>query len=213
VAPDQLLLSETVCYQLGIVNYHPKVKAIPRCTVTSLTCTKSEAERRVEAQVDTLVENIGETVTPIPEITATRKKGKTNLPEESRQGSKLGTQTALDKTNVVAEKRPDDKESDTLAGTPSKQEHKVSYSYVKLVTAVHLPARYSAVVPVKVTNLEGTAVVKPLNELSDLLEVKDTLVEVRDGYTPMLIVNSGDTTCELEVGNTLGQVCSSTSKR
>ena len=104
----------------------------------------------------------------------------------------------------MAEKRLDDKESDTLAGTPSKQERKVSY--VKLVTGVRLPARYSAVVPVKVTNLEGTAVVKPLNEVSDPLEVKDILVEVRDGYTSMLIVNSGDKTCELEIGNTLGQV-------
>ena len=104
LAPDQLLLSEIV---LGIVNYHPKVKAIPRCTVTSLTFTKSEAKRPVEAQVETQVENIGGTVTPIPEITATRKKGQTNLPEESRQGSKLDTQTALDKTNVVVEKRPE----------------------------------------------------------------------------------------------------------
>jgi len=31
-ASDELLLSEAVCHQLGIVNYHPSVKAIPRCT-------------------------------------------------------------------------------------------------------------------------------------------------------------------------------------
>ena len=83
VAPDQLLLSETVRHQLGIVNYHPKVKAIPRCAVTSLTCTKSEAKRHVDAQVETQVENISETVTPIPEITATRKKG---FPRRANRG-------------------------------------------------------------------------------------------------------------------------------
>jgi len=32
VAPDELLLSEAVCCQLGIVNYHPSVETIPRCT-------------------------------------------------------------------------------------------------------------------------------------------------------------------------------------
>ena len=30
IAPDQLLLSETVCHRLGIVNYHPHVKAMQR---------------------------------------------------------------------------------------------------------------------------------------------------------------------------------------
>ena len=196
VAPDQLLLSETVCHQLGIVSYHPSVKAIPRCAATNSSFTRSEAKKCVDSQV----ENICKTATPI----ATRKEDQTDLPKERQQGSKLDTQSALDKTVVVAEERPGYKESNTLVESTSKQERKVSY--VKLVTAVRLPARYSAVVPVKVTNIEGTALVKPLNELSDSLEVGDTLVEVRDGYTAMMIMNGGDTTCELEVGKTLGQV-------
>ena len=31
VAPDQLLLSETVCRHLGIVNYHPNVQSVEVC--------------------------------------------------------------------------------------------------------------------------------------------------------------------------------------
>ena len=31
VAPDQLLLSETVCRHLGIVSYHPNVQSVERC--------------------------------------------------------------------------------------------------------------------------------------------------------------------------------------
>ena len=31
VAPDQLLLSETVCCQLGIVSYHPSVQSVQGC--------------------------------------------------------------------------------------------------------------------------------------------------------------------------------------
>ena len=37
VAPNELLLSEAVCHQLGIVNYHPSVKAIPRCTAEAIS--------------------------------------------------------------------------------------------------------------------------------------------------------------------------------
>ena len=33
VAPDQLLLSKTICHQLGIVNYHPSVKAVQKCVL------------------------------------------------------------------------------------------------------------------------------------------------------------------------------------
>ena len=53
VAPDQLLLSEAVCHQLGIVNYHPSVKAIPRCAaaaVSSSPYTKPRDKETVEAQ-------------------------------------------------------------------------------------------------------------------------------------------------------------------
>jgi len=31
VAPDQLLLSEKICHSLGIVNYYPSVRSVPRC--------------------------------------------------------------------------------------------------------------------------------------------------------------------------------------
>ena len=31
VAPDQLLLSETVCHHLGIVNYNPNVQPVEVC--------------------------------------------------------------------------------------------------------------------------------------------------------------------------------------
>ena len=35
LAPDQLLLSEAVCFQLGIVTYHPSVQPVQRCRSTA----------------------------------------------------------------------------------------------------------------------------------------------------------------------------------
>ena len=37
VAPNQLLLSETVCHLLGIVSYHPNVQFVERCLLVEET--------------------------------------------------------------------------------------------------------------------------------------------------------------------------------
>ena len=52
VAPDQLLLSETVCRHLGIVSYHPNVQSVKRCqpveqnvSETNALCVATTGER------------------------------------------------------------------------------------------------------------------------------------------------------------------------
>ena len=55
-APDQLLLSETVCYLLGVVSYQPNVQFIERCSLVEETvsgvnasCTSAtEAEKSLD---------------------------------------------------------------------------------------------------------------------------------------------------------------------
>ena len=71
---------------------------------------------------------------------------------------------------------------------------------MKLVRAVHLPAKFSPIVPVKVTKAEGTALVKPLNNAYDSPQVEDVLIKVdEDGSSAVIIVNTiaSDTACEL----------------
>ena len=53
VAPDQLLLSEAVCCQLGIVSYHPSVPSVQGChtTVTSRPTTSTTTD---DCKSDTL---------------------------------------------------------------------------------------------------------------------------------------------------------------
>jgi len=69
-----------------------------------------------------------------------------------------------------------------------------------------LPAKFSAVVPVKVTKTEGTAMVKPLNNLHDSPQVEDALVKVnKDGSSAVVIVNTNNMTCELKSGTPVGE--------
>ena len=76
VTPDKLLLSEAVCRQLGIVNYHPSVKAVPRCTaeaVFSLTNVVSDDKKPNATQALT----IHDTAVSEPEVKTTEGKRQT----------------------------------------------------------------------------------------------------------------------------------------
>jgi len=85
-------------------------------------------------------------------------------------------------------------------------EVKSKVSYVKLVRAVRLPTKFSAVVPLKVIKVEGTAMVEPLNNLHDSPKVENALVKVnKDGSSAVVIVNTSDTTCELKSGTQVGE--------
>ena len=54
--------------------------------------------------------------------------------------------------------------------------------------------------------MKGAAMIQPLSTLCDSLQVEETLVEInKDGSTAMMIVNKGETTCELKVGMIVGQ--------
>ena len=52
VAPDQLLLSETVCHLLGIVSYHPNVQFVERCSLVKETIGEVSASCTLTTEVD-----------------------------------------------------------------------------------------------------------------------------------------------------------------
>jgi len=87
-----------------------------------------------------------------------------------------------------------------------KLEVKEKVSYVKLVRAVHLTAKFSAIVPVKVTKTEGIVMTKPLNNVHDSPQAKDVLEKVNEGgSSTVVIVNTSDTTCELKKDTLVGE--------
>ena len=170
VAPDELLLSEAVCRELGIVNYHPSVKAIPRYTAGAAAgLPNAKMEEKTSSDTQTLTSH-EEVVPPTLDDGATLvNEGKT-------------------------------------AGKKEQVEVKKEVSYVKLVRAVRLPAKFSAVVPVKVDKTEGTVMVRPLNDLYGSPQVEDALIQVNeDCSSAVVIVNTNDTTCELKSGTLVGE--------
>ena len=119
VAPDQLLLSEAVCHQLGIVNYHPSVKAIPRCAAAAISSspyTKPEGEESVEAQVvpfcATTTSDTEAKVTGKKELLdVTGKKELLDVTKEAHQRSgKLDTQSVVEKKNSTGTRDPNTQE-------------------------------------------------------------------------------------------------------
>ena len=53
VAPDQLLLSETVCRLLGIVTYHPRVQSVGSSQLTEETVNDSEVHAPCTKTIET----------------------------------------------------------------------------------------------------------------------------------------------------------------
>jgi len=81
VAPDELLLSEAVCRQLVIVNYHPSVKAIPRCTAEAtsrLSNVESEEEsngtQSLTSPEETVSHTLGDKAVLNPEEKTTERE-------------------------------------------------------------------------------------------------------------------------------------------
>ena len=71
-------------------------------------------------------------------------------------------------------------------------------SQVRLIKAVRLPANYSAAVPVQVTQIKGTILLEPLKSLDQLLQVEESLLEVKeDGSTAVVIVNNSNASLDV----------------
>ena len=78
---------------------------------------------------------------------------------------------------------------------------------VSLIKSVHLPANYSATVPVQVSQVKGTVLLEPTKSLDQALQIEESLVEVnKDGTTGIVIVNNSSSSCQLNKGMELGHV-------
>ena len=93
VAPDQLLLSETVCCQLGIVSYHPSVQSMQGCHTT---VTSRPSANTSDCESDTLPVGDKE----VPKLTPTLQSG-TEVMEKP-------VASAENKESLIEEQSPSD---------------------------------------------------------------------------------------------------------
>ena len=137
VAPDHLLLSESVCHHLGVVNYHPNVQSVevcqpveePVCEMNApCTTTTGEGEscelkndRALPPVDDTLSEVTNKHIQPVNE----------------------GLQLSEQLPNLVKQ----DVKSIVLS------------AQVRLISAIRLPANHAATVPVKINEIRGSALI------------------------------------------------------
>ena len=191
VTPDQLLLSETVCYFLGIVSYHPNVQFVERCLVVEETvsgvnasCTSTtEAEKRLDCgssiNEGRPAHDIEKEICPVVNNHSISK----NIPpmKESVQSSTEEQQLlTLARKHVGSTALP---------------------AQVRLVSTVRLPAYHSVIVPVQVEELRGSVLIETECSLDDCLQVDESLVRVsEDGLTTLLIINNGKSSCQLRSG-------------
>ena len=194
VAPDQLLLSETVCCQLGIVSYHPSVQSMQGCytTVTPRTSVNTS-----DCESDTL--SVGDK--EVPKLTPTLQSGTEVMekPVASTGNKDLIEKQPPSDTDQVTEDKTD------VKGKVAQRSGNVM-SQVRLIKAVRLPASYAAVVPVQVAEVKGTILLEPSKSLNQALQVEESLLEVKeDGSTTVVIVNNSNSSCQLKKGTELGQ--------
>ena len=80
-------------------------------------------------------------------------------------------------------------------------------SQVSLIKTVHLPANFTAVVPVQVLNVKGTVMLEPSDSLDTSLKIVESLIEVKeDGSFAVVVANTGKSMYQLQKGMDLGQV-------
>ena len=194
VAPDQLLLSETVCCQLGIVSYHPSVQSMQGCHTT---VTSRPSVNTSDCESDTLP--VGDM--EVPKLTPTLQSGTEVMekPVASTENKDLIEKQPPSDTNQVTEEKTDVKRK-VPQGSGDVM------SQVRLIKAVRLPASYAAVVPVQVAQAKGTVLLESSKSLNQVLQVEESLLEVKkDGTTTKVIVNNSNSSCQLKKGMELGQ--------
>ena len=148
VAPDRLLLSETVCHLLGIVIYHPNVQSVERCQPEEDHPNVPSVER------------------------CQPEEDHPNVPSAER------CQPEKDHPNVQSVERcqPEKRNRSDDNGQPVKEELQpseqppklvkqnagniVSSTRIRLVSTIRLPANHAAAVPVKIHEISGTAMIE-----------------------------------------------------
>ena len=197
VALDQLLLSEAVCCQLGIVSYHPNVQSVHGCHAT-VTSTRIS-----DCKSDTLSVRDKELEAEELEQQATNKSNLT-IQSETTEKMKQLVASAEDSEENPTEKYPSQtiKDERNVQGEAS-QNSGDGISQVRLIKAVCLPANHSATVPVQITYVKGTVLLEPSKSLDQSLQV---FLEVKEGgSTAIVIVNNSNSSCQLKKGLKLGE--------
>ena len=197
VAPDQLLLSETVCCLLGIVSYHPSVQSVEKCSHVEETVSGVNVSSAVAVETENSLN------------CESSEEGKRTLEEKGKfcEVQAVVTQLDSEQCSTSSEDVPPlesnmqpSGEEQPLPSSPG------SSAQVRLICTVRLPAYHSAVVPVQVEEIRGSALIEPECSLNDCLQVDESLVRVNeDGLTTLLIINNGKSSCQLKSGVKLAQ--------
>ncbi|XP_065908993.1 uncharacterized protein [Dysidea avara] len=187
VAPDELLLSEEVCHLLGIVSYHPSVKSAERCQPTSeekplkekkeFPISINEASISDQSSCDSTSDKI-----PVVDMNQSSDTPAIHvLPDTKESESKLISSDGYPPSNDVG---------DISKTQPAR---------VKLITAVRLPAYYSAAVPVEVEAVRGHVLIESEYLPDDCLSIDDSLVNVnQEGRTTVIVSNNSKTPYQLK---------------
>ena len=195
VAPDSLLLSESVCRNLGVVSFHPNVQVVQKGPV-AITHVSSSSH----------VALLQDTKNHISTERVATMEGK---PEVSKETCKAGV-PAIDATTSLADTVSSIADSileETLSNgvndkkeRPSLQESSTTdcvtntqfgtSSRVSVIKTVHLPANFTAIVPVQVKQVKGLVMLEPSSSLDSLLKIAESLIEIKEnGSSAMVITN------------------------
>ena len=169
VAPEQLLLSETLCRHLGIVNYHPNVQSVEVCQPVeepvvemNALCAATTGEREgYELKNDQALPPVDDTLSEV-----------TN---KHIQPVNEGLQSSEQLPNLV---KQDVKSIDSSA-------------QIRFISTVHLPTDHAAAVPVKINEIRGSALIELDSLMDGCLQVDQSIVDVnKDGLATLLIINN-----------------------
>ena len=168
VAPDKLLLSETVCRLLGIVSYHPNVQSVERCQPEKRNLSGMNHSHVAVEEGEKCKLTDDRTLPPVEDILSNNNRQPVKDLQSSEQPPKLVKQSG---ENIISSAR------------------------VRLVSTVRLPANHmhAAAVPVKIHEIRGTAMIEAENFMDDCVHIDQSLVEVnKDGLTTLIIVNNAN---------------------
>ena len=77
-----------------------------------------------------------------------------------------------------------------------------------MIHTVRIPANHAAVIPVQINGNTGPLLLKPDPALTEMLDIGDSLLQLKDGDTTAItVLNHSDSTCVLQKGEKIGTVC------
>ena len=216
VAPDLLLLSESVCRNLGVVSYHPNVQVVQKGPVAVTHVSSSSQEDIALPDTDQDMKN---------HISAERVATMERKPKMSRETCKAGvpaidaTTSLTDTVSSMADSILEEALSNCVNDTKERSRLQESSttdcvantqfgtnSRVSVIKTVRLPANFTAIVPVQIKQVKGLVMLEPSSSLDSSLKIAESLIEVKEnGSTTMVITNTGNSAYQLQKGMDLDQ--------